>query len=102
MIWKRSLKIDRNRLVPRMRSMYAVDSEAEKGVTYVAHDGEFAIVWGWQALWCDINSLPELVEKCKGYAIYDELKDIAYDVINYRRDLLNYETGGQDGNYYQG
>ena len=96
MIIKRSLKMDRNRLVPKMRSMYAVDSESHVGLTYVAHDGEFAMIWGWKAIWCDIKDLPELVEECKDTDIYEELKDVAEDVINYRRDLLIYEQGGKN------
>ena len=98
MIVRRTLKLNRNRLIPRMRNMYAIDSEVQKGLTYVAHDGEFAIVYGWYAIWCGIEDLPELVSKCFGTEIYEEVKDIAYDVMNYRRDLLIYREGGQNEN----
>lgn len=94
MIVRRTLKLNRNYLIPKMRNMYAVDSEVQKGLTYVANDGEFAIVYGWHAIWCGIEDLPELVRRCSGTEIYEEVKDIAYDVMNYRRDLMIYKGGG--------
>ena len=76
--------------VNSMMSVFAVDSEVVKGLTYAIEGNTFKILYKHDLWSCELHEAEKLIQSCVMPELAEEMREILDDMVEHKRGELNY------------